>query len=489
MNKNYYLGFLLVLIILLFAGCDNVYRYVFMPSERVEQILVPNKEFIASLNDTTIKLSKDGNTIIIDKKDFKIEIKYMSDYQLNNFEFPEESKQKEFSRNPYTYGDWINPDLGYTPNRFTVFKISIYNYSGSKINFDPEEAILETDRGDKLRAYGREKKESKGMSIEEYYLKRKGKSGIDDEVFEARMGIARRTMLFYGKPIYAGDSKEGFIVFDPIVESVEFVKLSLNKFILGYDENNEPSNFATYTVYFKNVPFDKSMFENRQITELIQSTSEAKPEDKDKVTEISVVQLKYSSIETRFSGEPWNPIPNAIPNLLDNVSKSLKVKTKFDRNVIEDKVLKDAKIAILLGGFAKPDFTNSNAVTLSDYLKKGGFLFIDNAFVANDWPYYSTMTELVSMLQKNISNCELKKIPMNHDIFNKPKKLSSLPAGYDDLNVKESKTDYIEGIFINNKLVGILSNKGYVQLWASNSGNEQANDLGVNIFNYLINQK
>jgi hypothetical protein len=103
--------------------------------------------------------------------------------------------------------------------------------------------VLQTDRGDNFNAYAREQKNSKFYSMEEYYQKRKGTSGVDDEIFETRMGIARRTMLYYGKPVYKGDSRDGLIVFNPIVDDVEKLKITVKDFVTGYDENNEPSEF------------------------------------------------------------------------------------------------------------------------------------------------------------------------------------------------------------------------------------------------------
>jgi len=101
------------------------------------------------------------------------------------------------------------------------------------------------------------KKNAKYMSIEEYFKRRKGTSGVDEEVFETRMGISRRTMLYYGKPIYKGDSRDGLVVYDPIVEKVEKLKVNISKFIIGYDENNEPSDFIDLNFFFKQVPLDK----------------------------------------------------------------------------------------------------------------------------------------------------------------------------------------------------------------------------------------
>ena len=53
--------------------------------------------------------------------------------------------------------------------------------------------------------------------MEEIYRARMGSTGFDEDVFDARMGIARRSMLTYGRPLYIGDSREGSVVFDPFL--------------------------------------------------------------------------------------------------------------------------------------------------------------------------------------------------------------------------------------------------------------------------------
>ncbi|MEW6062341.1 MAG: hypothetical protein AB1600_10435, partial [Bacteroidota bacterium] len=119
--------FLIMVVVLLVAGCDNVYQYVVFPPERIEYTLVPDERFIAQQSNSFWKIGEDKQTIVYDAKDYKIEIKYLTDYHLNTVEFPEQSQSAQYSTNPFTYGNWIDPDLGYTPNRFTVFKVTIYN--------------------------------------------------------------------------------------------------------------------------------------------------------------------------------------------------------------------------------------------------------------------------------------------------------------------------------------------------------------------------
>lgn len=484
-NKILYLVFLTLIFV---YGCDSIYRYIFMPPERSEFMFIPDRENTLFFCDSTYRFSRDSLTIIMDKKDFKIEVKYMTDYQLNTFEFPEDSKGGFYSKNPYTYGDWIDPEKGFTPQRFTVFKVTVYNYSSSKINIDPEEALLETDRGDKLNAYGREKKDARYQSIEEYFLKRKGSSGIDDDVFESRMGIVRRTMLTYGKPIYAGDYREGFIVFDPVDESVDRIKLTLRKFILGYNENNEPDKFANYTFYFRKTKLDKNWIAGIRVFD---TTGVVRTDTLKKVKQLNVVQLQYTSSESRYQAlETWNPLPEAIPELVRYINSKGNFNLLFNRSTIDALDVNKADLVILVGGYGKPDVSSVMFDKLAKVIQNGGFLYFDNTFVTADWPYYQSMLDILNQIASRLQGkSEIKRVSIDHPIFKKPNNFYQLPKGYDDINPKVGKNDILDGLFIDGKLVAIISNKGYVALWPEKSESVEALNFGLNIVQYISDNK
>ena len=60
--------------------------------------------------------------------------------------FPTESSQGEYSINPYTFGDYVDPTVGYVRNRFTVFEIEVHNRAFAKVELNPLKAVLLTDR-------------------------------------------------------------------------------------------------------------------------------------------------------------------------------------------------------------------------------------------------------------------------------------------------------------------------------------------------------
>ncbi|MFC1682603.1 hypothetical protein ACFL0G_00125 [Candidatus Zixiibacteriota bacterium] len=192
-------------------------------------------------------VEEDG-TVVYEHSGCKVTVQALADESLNAM-FPEESGRGEASTNPYTYGNWVDPDRGYTPTRFTVFKVTVHNYTLPKINLNPSTALLVSDRGDRFNAYVRESKEIGVLSFEDYYRERMGSSGRENSRFQERMGIIRQTMYVDGKA-FKGDMKEGFLVFDPLDPKVKKAQLVIENFVLRFDANDWPSEVVDLTFQF-----------------------------------------------------------------------------------------------------------------------------------------------------------------------------------------------------------------------------------------------
>jgi hypothetical protein len=446
-------------------GCDSVYQYVVFPPTRVDYILAPDSLLTAKFLDPAVySISEDKRTISYDRKDFKVEIKYMSDYQLNTFEFPEQSVNGYYSTNPFTYGNWVDPALGYVPNRFTVFKVTVYNYSASKINFDPENALLESERGDKFNCYGREEKSSRYQSLEAYYKKRKGTSGVDDDVFESRMGIIRRTVHYLGKPVFRNDVRDGLIVFDPLSDDAGKVKLTLKDFILGYDENNQPSEFTTLNFYF-----DRQSFEIKNGTagkdSVMRQTVKILTPDAVPSGDASIAVRSYSV----------TPVDQLMSPLLKYFSESTNFKVQVSKTDLSANSLKNAKILLMLNGDDQFTFLQEHETAVAEFIKSGGFIVAD-VFATNEsnknWSYVNNFFgNIVDAMGGRLT---ISRIPSDHIIYGVWKKFDMLPPvdidlfnmqQKGDVDSKEKMYEFMMGLYFENKLVGILSNRGYSIGW------------------------
>jgi hypothetical protein len=182
----------------------------------------------------------------------------MSDEALNAL-FLEDSAKGRFSTNPYTYGNWVDPLLGYTPKRFTVFRVTVVNDIYAKILFDPLKALLYTDRGDILNSYGIPSF-SPHQSFERYYRAIRGQSGNEFYRFDLRMGNVRSSAYLEDQQVFKGESYSGLLTFDPLAEDVAQVRLVLDDFVLKFDASDQP--LETVDIVFE---FDQRI-EKREVS-------------------------------------------------------------------------------------------------------------------------------------------------------------------------------------------------------------------------------
>ncbi len=493
MYRKYFIAFVLALIL---SGCDPVYHYVVFPPQRVEYALTPNEEFMTAMNDSSYTLSSDKLTAIYDRKDFKVEVKYMTDYQLNNVEFPRESQAGEYSTNPFTYGNWVDPVLGYTPNRFTVFKVTIYNYAGSKINLDPESCFLTSDRGDFLYSYGREEKNSRYHSLENYFKKVKGTSGVDDDVFESRMGIIRRTVHYLGKPVFRGDVRDGLIVFDPLTDGVEQVKLDLKNFIVGYDENNQPSEFVNLTFYFKRIPFTPPSSQQGYVAGRTDSVG-----GKDG----AIVRLDPNSRPTgeiKLAVRTTNVLSadQLMKPLEDYLADATNFKLSFMKTNLLPAELKASNVLMILADEGQIKFSEEQEKNAADFIRNGGIIIADERSTttqSENWQAINNfLTNVGALLGSNVS---MGRIPSTHPIYSIWKQFDALPPVDPDLQNVHGRVvyDFLSGMFYENRLVAVISNRGYSIAWGAFNTPEiragkdftRQRELLSNIFLYALESK
>ena len=249
--------------VLLLVGCTLLYppRY-----ERVS-LLVPHSD-----SGPGYTLGEDG-TIAYTMEGLRVEVRYMTDRALNNL-WPQESSQGPHSYNAYTYGDYVDPQTGYVRNRFTVFAVSVYNLDFPKVELQPLQSRLTTNRrGEELTPYGISTG-SAAHSFESYYRARKGVTGNEDYRFDMRLGQVRTSNYGVGEKIYKGENYSGFIVFEPLADEVEEVRLHIRDFILKFNAFDQP--LQTFDLDFRFVrQIEQTALVNRTRAEAALATTQA----------------------------------------------------------------------------------------------------------------------------------------------------------------------------------------------------------------------
>ncbi|RKY62560.1 MAG: hypothetical protein DRP95_01330 [Candidatus Latescibacterota bacterium] len=204
------------------VGCGYGYYYYAGPLKPVgesEQVI------------TGMAVYDDG-TVTFTKERLEVSLRPMTDEELNR-QFASASKGGPKATNPYTYGDSKYRDLGITPQRFTVFRLKVKNYTYPKVLLDPTKMIIVADNG---REYWALSLEQLTLYYRTYAV---AYAGNEYDRFEARKDILKRT-LYPGDPIFSGQEQEGYVVFPALHPDVDKITVWVKDMVLRFDYKDEP---------------------------------------------------------------------------------------------------------------------------------------------------------------------------------------------------------------------------------------------------------
>ncbi len=186
-----------------------------------------------------IYVDEEDSSVVFSKEGAMIKIKLLSDKELNQ-RFPR-SNDGRFV-NPYSYAE-KDRTKGYVPPRFTVFDITVINETYAKIEFDPAKSVLITGRGAEFRYYdaGREGANPLGgNSFNKYYRIEAGRTGNELQLNMERRGLINRSIYHRHRAVFKGDRRTGLLVFDPLPEKTQEIRLVVKEFVLSFDANGNP---------------------------------------------------------------------------------------------------------------------------------------------------------------------------------------------------------------------------------------------------------
>lgn len=242
-NKTIGLIVLVLPLILVVNSCSIIYP----PEIRYNDYFVP----VVKSEDVSYTLDEETGAIVFDVGGSSVEVKAMTEKDLNAL-FPDESVQGEYSTNPYTYGNWMDPNLGYIPCRFTVFQVTIINRNFAKMMIDPVEAVLVNDLGEVHHSYTFSQASALyGKSFENYYRSVRGQSGNEYYRYEMRQGMVRGKNYGLDEIIFRGDTYSGLVTFDVQKPEAKRVQLVLKDVVYRFDAFNRPSDMTTAKFNFE----------------------------------------------------------------------------------------------------------------------------------------------------------------------------------------------------------------------------------------------
>jgi len=215
-------------------------------------------------------------------------------------------------------------------------------------------------------------------------------------------------------------------------------------------------------------------------------------------------QLRYrgSKIDEN-SEEGWNVVPQALPALVEYAEDNTKLDIILKGAIrLDSKELMEVPMLYMMGSQTEPLYTKKEVEGLEKYLRSGGFLFIDDGYAARWGSFNQKSRQMVTDALGY--DGEFEKIPNNHWLYHCWEDFGGAPPGEDEVRPNpnhpyKEKYNYLEGVFLNGRLVVLLSSKGYNKAWGQwprnppNLGgpldNARQLQFGLNVIVFACTQK
>jgi hypothetical protein len=215
-------------------------------------------------------------------------------------------------------------------------------------------------------------------------------------------------------------------------------------------------------------------------------------------------QLQYRGSRADEGGEPgWNVVPQALPAIVEYATAKTKLEIILRGSIrLDSKELINIPMVYMMGSVSAPVYSEEEVKGLENYLRNGGFLFIDDGYAAQWGAFNQKCRQMITDALGY--DAEFERIPNNHWLYHSWEDFAGPPAGEDEVRpnpdhpVKE-RYNYLEGVFLNGRLAVLFSSKGYCKAWGawprnppSNGGpldNERQLQFGLNVIVFASTQK
>jgi len=214
-------------------------------------------------------------------------------------------------------------------------------------------------------------------------------------------------------------------------------------------------------------------------------------------------------ISTLWGAQLEPAYKRAVIHLSDAVNRYTNIRSKVDKHLfIDSRRLFDTPFVFLCAD-KQFQLTEIEAKNLGEYLRKGGFAVLDNG--TPTYEFGAAEASLKQMLRDALgSDAKFLPIKNSHPLYHCFEDFDDgPPQGSEVSDVTRVFTTfvgggtqqdmlkstipkqvfYLEGIWINERLVAIYSDKGYAKKWAATSNNEPQLRMGVNMVVYALTQE
>lgn len=215
--------------------------------------------------------------------------------------------------------------------------------------------------------------------------------------------------------------------------------------------------------------------------------------DEKAVSEMS----KYLYISQAWGQQlkPPDGLKRAIINLTEAVNRYTNINAKVDNHLFIDSQRLFESSFVYIASDDTFKLTEAEARNFGQYLRSGGFAFIDNG--ASMDKLDQVEAALKQMMRDSLgSDAKFSPISDDHPLFHCFNDFNNGPPGGYENHITKREGDWIEnrkmkleGIWLDNRLAIIYSNNGYSYKWNELANNDPQIKFGVNLVVYALTEE
>jgi len=201
--------------------------------------------------------------------------------------------------------------------------------------------------------------------------------------------------------------------------------------------------------------------------------------------------------------KPPDALKRSVINLVEAVNRYTNINAKTDSHLfLDSRKIFETPFVYVTTDLAF-ELTEIERKNLGEYLRKGGFAVVDNG--TPQFEFGQAEAALKQMLRDSLGNdAKFTPIPNDHPLYHCFFDFDGPPQGSEMANSSTATVNdqgrqalttvytkqvlYLEGIWIDNRLVAVYSDKGYGNNWKDLSDNEPQLKMGVNMVVFALTQ-
>ncbi|MFC1650487.1 DUF4159 domain-containing protein [Candidatus Latescibacterota bacterium] len=223
------------------------------------------------------------------------------------------------------------------------------------------------------------------------------------------------------------------------------------------------------------------------------------PQDKKSVT-------GFIYIATLWGAQLEPARKRAVIHLSDAVNRYTNIKSKVDKHLFVDSRKLLETPFVFLCADQQFELTTAEAKNFGEYLRSGGFAVLDNGNPTQE--FGAAEASLKKMFKDALgSDAKFLPIPNSHPIYHCFEDFEDGPPQGSEIGTSlvdklgsggeenahkislSKRVLFLEGIWIEDRLVAIYSDKGYAIKWERSTNNEPQLRMGVNMVVYALTQE